>query len=152
MPVLFDTSIYITALRTGDGEMLQGRWLGESPVWLSSVVVEELYAGAQASDAHVLSKLERDLRGRTLTPDAGDWQRAGKVLAQVGRKYGFEHIGKARLVNDALIATSAARNGITVITANKRDFEKLAEFCPLQWQVRAATRDLPTLQIKDDTQ
>lgn len=138
MPVIFDSSIYITALRNGDVELLQGRWLGETPVWLSSVVVEELYAGAKPNDLRILAKLERDLGGanRTLTPNSGDWKRAGEILAQMGQRYGYEQIGKARLVNDALIATSAARNGVTLITANQRDFERLAEFCPLQWQAR----------------
>jgi predicted nucleic acid-binding protein len=36
---------------------------------------------------------------------------------------------------DALIAMSAARLGITVITANVRDFMRLAEFRPFQWRV-----------------
>jgi len=139
MPVMFDSSIYITALRLGDAGLLQGRWLGETPVWLSSVVVEELYAGAKPNDLPILAKLERDLGGanRTLTPNSGDWKRAGKMLAQMGQRYGYEQIGKARLVNDALIATSAARNGVTLITANQRDFKRLAEFCSLQWQARA---------------
>jgi predicted nucleic acid-binding protein len=52
------------------------------------------------------------------------------------RKYGDERIGQTRLTNDALIAASAARSGITVITANARDFARLAEFCPLRWEVR----------------
>ena len=139
MPVMFDSSIYITALRLRDVDLLEGRWLGDSPVWLSSVVVEELYAGAKPSELPVLAKLERDLGGanRTLTPNAQDWQYAGKILARLGQKYGYERIGKARLVNDALIATSAARSGVTLITANPRDFAKLAEFCSLQWQARA---------------
>ena len=138
MRVMFDSSIYITALRLGDVELLEGRWLGESPVWLSSVVVEELYAGAKPNDLPVLAKLERDFGGanRTLTPSWNDWKRSGKILAQIGQRYGFERIGKARLVNDALIATSAARSGVTLITANPRDFAKLAEFCSLQWQER----------------
>jgi predicted nucleic acid-binding protein len=50
-------------------------------------------------------------------------------------KYGYENIGQGRLTNDALIATSAARLGITVITANARDFLRLAEFRPFQWKV-----------------
>lgn len=138
MPVMFDSSIYITALRLRNVELLEGRWLGESPVWLSSVVVEELYAGAKPSDLRVLAKLERDLGGanRTLTPNSNDWRNAGMMLARMGREYGYEGIGKARLVNDALIATSAARCGVTLITANQRDFARLAEFCPLQWQAR----------------
>ena len=40
-----------------------------------------------------------------------------------------------RLTNDVLIAVSAARCGIAVVTANGRDFEKLAEFCSLDWQL-----------------
>jgi len=57
------------------------------------------------------------------------------MLAKVGAKYGFERIGRGRLTNDALLAASAARSGIEVITANARDFARLAEFCPLQWRV-----------------
>jgi predicted nucleic acid-binding protein len=139
MPVMFDSSIYIMALRLGDVELLQGRWLGESQVWLSSVVVEELYAGAKPNDRRVLAKLEQDLGGanRTLTPNAGDWKRAGEILAQMGLRYGYEQIGKVRLTNDALIATSASRTGTTVITANQRDFARLGAFCPLQWQAKS---------------
>jgi predicted nucleic acid-binding protein len=68
-------------------------------------------------------------------PDIRDWIQTGKVLARVAVKYGYEKIGRGRLTNDALIAMSAARLGITVITANERDFRKLAEFHPFQWQV-----------------
>jgi predicted nucleic acid-binding protein len=49
--VLFDTSIYITALRVGDDAALRLRRVaGGAPVWLSSVVLEELYAGVSALD------------------------------------------------------------------------------------------------------
>jgi hypothetical protein len=44
-------------------------------------------------------------------------------------------IGQGRLANDALIAMSAARRGATVITANERDFARLAEFRAFQRQV-----------------
>jgi predicted nucleic acid-binding protein len=73
---------------------------------------------------------------RLLTPNLGDWALVGRILASVAQRHGYEKIGKARLTNDALIATSASRNGITVITTNARDFALLAEFCPLQWQTR----------------
>ncbi|MGH9342444.1 MAG: type II toxin-antitoxin system VapC family toxin [Terriglobia bacterium] len=71
-----------------------------------------------------------------LVPNLGDWVQTGKVLSRVGGKYGYERIGQGRLTNDALIATSAARCGITVITANARDFARLAEFCPVRWEAR----------------
>jgi predicted nucleic acid-binding protein len=56
-------------------------------------------------------------------------------LALLAAKYDFEKIGRGRLTNDALIAMSAARTGITVITANTRDFEKLAEFRQFLWKI-----------------
>jgi predicted nucleic acid-binding protein len=44
-PVLFDTSVYISSLRRGDDVILQTRnVLPGSPLWLSAVVLEELYA------------------------------------------------------------------------------------------------------------
>lgn len=139
MPILFDSSVYIDALRIGDNVApLLERWARESLLWLSSVVLEELYAGARRADYRILEKLERDfeLAKRVLVPNLADWTQAGKVLARLAEKYGYERIGKARLTNDALIATSAARAGVTVITANRRDFARLAEFCSLQWQAR----------------
>ena len=57
------------------------------------------------------------------------------MLARLAAKYDYEQIGRGRLTNDALIAMSAGRSGITVITANARDFRKLAEFGSFQWQV-----------------
>jgi predicted nucleic acid-binding protein len=101
-------------------------------------VLEELYAGASSTDRRILEKLERDFEkaNRVLIPNLNDWTFAGKILATVAQKHGYEKIGRARLTNGALIATSAARNGISVITTNPRDFALLAEVCPLQWQTR----------------
>jgi len=100
-------------------------------------VLEELYAGADAAGARLIGKLERDFERarRVLVPNLSDWTQAGRILAKVGAKYGFERIGQGRLTNDALIAASAARCGIEVITGNARDFARIAEFCPLQWHV-----------------
>jgi hypothetical protein len=89
--VLFDSSIYITALRVGDRAASSLRRLAvDSPIWLSAVV----------------------------------------VLARLAAKYDYVKIGRGRLTNDALITISAVRLGITVITANARDFMRLAEFRP----------------------
>lgn len=135
-PVLFDTSVYIAALRRGsNATLLFQRWAGDSPLWLSSIVLEELYAGAAVRDHGIIGKLERDFdrARRILVPSLSDWAQAGKILARVGQTYGFESIGKGRLTNDALLAMSAARMGITVGTANERDFALLAEFRPFAW-------------------
>src|SRR5262252_11106556 len=137
-PVLFDASIYITALRIGD-DAARGlrRIAAGAAIWLSSVVLEELYAGVNLRDQHIVERLERDFHRarRILVPNLTDWTQTGTVLARLAAKYDYEQIGKGRLTNDALIAMSARRFGITVITANARDFAKLAEFRPFQWRV-----------------
>ena len=91
---------------------------------------------SESARSPVLEKLERDFEraSRVLIPNLSDWTQTGRVLARLAQKYGYERIGRARLTNNALIATSAARTGITVVTENQRDFARLAEFCPLQWQ------------------
>jgi len=140
-PVLLDTSIYITALRAGDDAVLKlRRFTPGAPLWLSSVVLEELYAGVKPRDFRIVERLERDFdkAGRMLVPNLSDWTLTGKLLARLAAKYGYEQIGQARLTNDALVAMSAARRGITVITANERDFGRLAQFHPFQWQVPLA--------------
>ena len=139
-PVLFDTSIYITALRRGDDAALGLRRIAVgAAVWLSSVVLEELYAGVGLRDRHVVERLERDFHRarRILVPNLTDWTQTGTVLARLAAKYDYEQIGKGRLTNDALIAMSAGRLGITVITGNARDFGKLAEFRSFQWRVES---------------
>ena len=137
-PVMFDTSVYITLLRQGADQVMWTRNLEHgSPLWLSAVVLEELYAGADASGRKRLARFERDFDkiGRLLVPALSDWAKTGIVLAQIGAKYGYEKIGLGRLTNDALIGVSASRMGITLLTVNSRDFARIAEFCPLKWEL-----------------
>src|SRR5580700_7333772 len=139
-PALFDSSIYISAWRRGDAAALALRRIAaDAPLWLSAVVLEELYAGAAERDRRVVERLERDFdrAKRILVPNLSDWTQAGQVLARLATKYHYEQIGQGRLTNDALIAISAGRQGIRVITANQRDFRRLAEFRTFRWQVTA---------------
>ncbi len=139
-PALFDTSMYISALRRGNGAALALRRVAsDAPLWVSSVVLEELYAGAGDRERRVVERLERDFdrAKRILVPNLSDWTQTGKVLARLAAKYDYEQIGLGRLTNDALIAMSAGRLGTCVITANERDYRRLAEFRAFQWQVAA---------------
>ena len=123
-PVLFDTSVYITSLRRGADPVMQTRNLEHgSPLWLSAVVLEELYAGADAAGRKKLARFERDFDkvGRLLVPALSDWTRTGDVLAQIGAKYGYEQIGLGRLTNDTLIGVNASRLGVTFIYRQQRD-------------------------------
>src|SRR5580698_3953488 len=102
MPALLDSSIYISALRAGgDKSLVLRRWVRDSPLWLSAVVLEELYAGAHPKEWQVLEKLERDFHKarRLLMPSYTDWAHAGRVLFALAQKYRFEQIGQARLTN-----------------------------------------------------
>jgi predicted nucleic acid-binding protein len=139
-PALFDSSIYISGMRRGDDAVLElRRFSVDAPLWLSAVVLEELYAGASDRVRQVVERLERDFDRvkRVLVPNLNDWTQAGRVLARVAAKYHYENIGLGRLTNDALIAMSAARMGVRVITANEQDFSRLAEFRAFQWEVTA---------------
>lgn len=138
-PTLLDTSIYVTALRNGRDAILSLRRLTPlAPLWLSAVVLEELYVGISGRERRVVERLERDFERlrRIVVPNLSDWSQAGRVLARFALEYGYEEIGKGRLTNDALIALSAARHGITVITANQRDFPRLARFRPFRFEVK----------------
>ena len=141
--LIFDTSIYITALRQGNAAIFQVRRADASdkprsvPLWLSAVVLEELYVGAQNNSlkkalAHFESNFVQI--GRLVVPSRTDWIVSGQVLAKVGQKYGYAEVTRARMTNDALIAISAARQGFTVRTKNAADFRKIAEFRPFDYE------------------
>jgi predicted nucleic acid-binding protein len=137
--IVFDTSIYIYALRTGDESILSLRRAartGETetrPLFLSAVVLEELYMGASDARAQkALSRYEREFEkiGRLIVPGKNDWILAGQVLNKIGEKYGFNLVGISRLTNDALIALSGANLGLTIITRNGTDYALINEFRP----------------------
>lgn len=137
-PALLDTSVYIRAIRRGDKGVLDIRRLSSgSVIWLSSVVLEELYAGSSERSVEAVERLERDFERarRVLVPNLTDWVQAGKTLARLAARYDYQLIGRGRVTNDALIAVSAGRMGVRVITANARDFQKMAEFRPFLWEL-----------------
>ncbi|HEY4054669.1 MAG TPA: type II toxin-antitoxin system VapC family toxin [Terriglobales bacterium] len=137
-PVLYDTSVYISALRQQNNAVLASRRTGANILlWLSAVVLQELYAGGDDQARIAIEKLEHDFdrAKRILVPNLGDWTQAGNILSRLTTKYNYEQPGRARLTNDALIAMSAGRMGIRVITANERDFRRLAELRPFQWEI-----------------
>ncbi|MEO7672766.1 MAG: PIN domain-containing protein [Pyrinomonadaceae bacterium] len=142
--ILFDTSIYITAFRSGELSLFSqrsfklARTRENVPLWLSVVVLEELYVGAgNAKVRKSLEKLENDFdkANRLLVPLQIDWTSAGKILNKIGEKHGFEQVGKARLTNDTLIAMTAARTGMTLISANAKDFAKISAFRAFEWRL-----------------
>ena len=142
--ILFDTTVYVNALRNGDLSAFSQRRFDTSEsenqaqtLWLSSVVLEELFVGAMTGKLiKLLEKFEHDFEraNRLLVPNLNDWTTCGRILSLIGRRHGFEAVKKARMTNDCLIAMTAARNGLTVLTHNAEDFKMIAEFRPFKWQ------------------
>ncbi len=123
--------------RSGDWVRLLQRVTVGGSLWLSAVVLEELYAGADERSRAWVERLEMEFarENRILVPNLEDWIQTGEVLKRLALKYDDELIGRGRLTNDALIATSAGRLGLRVLTANAKDFRRLAEFRNFQWEV-----------------
>ena len=135
---IFDTSIYIRALRQGNDDILLQTQSENFPLWLSAVVLEELYVGATDKKLlKVFTKFEYNFTkiNRLLVPNQSDWSIAGQILNKIGEKYGFDKVGKARLTNDILLAMSVARNGFKLLTANAKDFQLISEFREFEWEV-----------------
>jgi predicted nucleic acid-binding protein len=136
--IVFDTSIYIRALRQGNTSILRQRQNENFPLWLSAVVLEELYVGASDRKMiKILTKFESEFTkiNRLLVPNQPDWSIAGQVLNKIGEKYGFDKVGKARLTNDTLLAMSVVRTGLKLLTANAKDFQLISEFREFDWEV-----------------
>lgn len=131
--VIVDTSVYINSLRQDDFSLLANRRIdlgGKSyAVFLSCVVLAELFSGADDIGQEAFEKFEYDFSkiNRLLAPTAGDWSMAGKILYDIGLKHGFEAIGRSRMINDCLIAMTARRLGLIVITHNTRHFRMISE-------------------------
>ena len=130
--VLFDTNVYVAALREGVRGAAFARIRESAPrTFLASVVSAELRAGAvdQTGRSVVLELTDRfDRLGRVVTPEARSWSLAGDVLGDIRRREPGMRDKIARLWNDALIALSARQIGAAVVTGNVGDFELLRRF------------------------
>jgi predicted nucleic acid-binding protein len=131
LKLLLDTSIYIPFINKGISNPVLDLGPDRSLLFMSAVVLEELYAGAQ--DPASIKLLDRlyDVfvsANRLVVPDGRDWQKTGKVIAQFERKYGFEGKFLTRITHDILIALCARRIGATVVTNNTKDFLRIREF------------------------
>ena len=88
--VLFDTNVYVAALREGIRGAAFARIRESAPrTFLASVVSAELRAGAvdQTGRSVVLELTDRfDRLGRVVTPEARSWSLAGDVLGDIRRR------------------------------------------------------------------
>lgn len=126
--LFLDTSIYIPFIN--DGIVHPAIEIPQGPplIYMSVVVIEELYAGAlDVSSIKLLDRMYDTFSSmnRLISPDAADWRKTGKVVAQLGKKYGFEDIFLSRITHDVLIAATARKTGAAVVTSNLKDFQRI---------------------------
>ncbi len=133
MPILLDTCVYLYALRSDAGaDFFRQRFLPQVfRTHLSSVVVEELYAGAldpsgiRLVEAYV-GALEK--AGRVITPTFQDWKDAGRLVAQITRQEPGRKPKVQQMLNDILLTLSARRLGAELVTFNRSDFQLIRRF------------------------
>jgi len=108
---------------------------------MSVVVLQELVAGAQDEaelKALAVACREYEKSERLLIPTAEDWWLVGKVIYALQKGLKSQRGGltpkmsadqKYRITHDVLIARTAKRVGVTVVTDNVKDFEAIQRFC-----------------------
>ena len=109
--------------------------------YMSIVVLQELLAGARDSEA--IKEFEAAYRdyekaNRLLVPTAEDWWHVGLILNALQRGRRSKKSGlipkisigeKYRITNDVLIARTARRAGVAIVTDNVKDFDRIKNFC-----------------------
>jgi tRNA(fMet)-specific endonuclease VapC len=130
--MVFDTNVYVAALREGLGGASFERLEGAAPrTFLVSVVSAELRAGAlNESGRQAVIELGQHFQrvGRVVVPTARSWNDAGDLLARIARREPSFRTKLRGLWNDALIALSARQVGATLVTENLHDFELLRRY------------------------
>jgi predicted nucleic acid-binding protein len=110
---------------------------------MSAIVIQELTAGAV--DKSEVQKWDAAWRahekeGTLLVPTGEDWWLAGKVLnsmlrglkARSGRTPKLPAMEKHRIIRDVLIARTARRARVVLITDNIKDFKAISRFCAVR--------------------
>ena len=112
--------------------------------YMSAVVLQELVAGAGDSSAiKEFERLRQEYRkaNKLLVPTEEDWWHAGLALNALQRGRRSKKTGRIpkislaeryRIINDVLIARTAKRAGVMVVTDNVNDFMKIRNFCDVK--------------------
>ena len=136
MKVTFDSNIFISRkLQLND---LPGGF------YFSAIVLQELVAGAldeAAIKALGVIRNTYEKENRVLVPDLEDWWQAGRILNSLQRGRRSPVTGqipkisvdeRLRITNDVLLARTAKREGVVVVTDNLGDFAKLRPLCAVK--------------------
>ena len=133
MKVVYDTCLYIDFLRSRSHEDF---FLDRNHIrFLSPVVMMELLAGSKTNkDKNGLKQLFKPYikSDRVIQFGLKEYFQAGEILSRIRKKDGTIKPGFS---HDVLIALSASSVGATVLTANKKDFERIRKAHPYKLEI-----------------
>ena len=126
-----DTNLFVDAFRDDAAAAALDAFLRRAlaVTFLSSVVVQELRAGARAAKAAtalqrgIFAPFER--RHRVVAPSAAAFKESGRILAGLAVRDGADGVrGNRSLANDTLLAASCRERGLTLVS-NEGDFDRI---------------------------
>lgn len=123
---ILDTNIYIGHWEKGLYHEFLATLRQAYIIRHSAVVLSELRRGARTQDAERLVMMLYRLARICWEPPASDWWEAGRLIQKIGDAEGWDINKRRDFQNDALIALTARRHGVTVVTADLADFNLLA--------------------------
>ena len=118
IPILLDTCAILDGLR------------GKAPDKLRTLVLDPAHKETARNLAPLRAVLDEVRPHRVIEADAEMVSIANIRAGIVARHLALPRDSQSKLVNDALIAAQAARYGLTLITANRRDFDLLGQLDP----------------------
>jgi predicted nucleic acid-binding protein len=120
---LADTNVYVTAANDDTIRREFARFIERhGPLLVSSVVLAEVVIGIANAASREGAVHAVSAGTVVVAPSADDWTRAGMAVAQLGG----EAVTKSRSFwNDAILAAQCARLGVTLLTHNAKDFQRL---------------------------
>lgn len=125
---LIDTNIFID--RFLDPNLYKDIFLSEGLVYLSSVVLMEIRAGANTKKAlKVVNELFNFFWrvDRIIVPAEKDYELAGEIISRLQTVKGYNIKKSASITNDCLIAASTRSIGATLYTQNRKDFQAIKD-------------------------
>lgn len=125
---LVDTNVFID--RFSNPHLFKDIFLSDGLVYLSSVVLMEIKAGAHSKEAlKAVNELVAFFKkvDRIVLPSTRDYEQAGEIISKLQSIKGYEIRKSASITNDALIAASARSIGAVIFTQNKKDFEAIKD-------------------------
>jgi predicted nucleic acid-binding protein len=131
---IVDSNLYIAAERdrAGAEELIEFYSAFLPFTYLHAVVAQELLLGAvdarrrrRTHEAYI-APFER--RNRIITPSYQSWKRSGELIGALVQRQLIApgQFGRS-FVNDAILAASCREFGLTLVTANVRDFSRLRQ-------------------------